>query len=81
MLDKRELLSREKLIKEFVVDNPDYVKVEEHPERQLLEWAIQKKYVIPVVVGGIEFVNSMNLEQAKVWHSKDNSFDKEFEDK
>lgn len=73
MLDKRETRARDELISAFQAKYPEYVKLSDHPKKDLIKWAYEKHYSFPVVVGGVEFVFPGTLEKAEMWWEKEQS--------
>lgn len=71
MFDKRELRAREEAVATFAKLHPDYVKLEDHPDKRVIAWAYDKGYSFPVVVAGVEFVAPGTAEIAKMWWEKE----------
>jgi hypothetical protein len=69
MIDREEV-ARVEAVKEFEKRNPDYIKLDSSPDKELIEWAYEQKISFPIIVGGVKFVAPGTVEQARMWKGK-----------
>ena len=70
MLDEREIRAREEAVRGFARLHPEYVKLDDHPDKELILWAVERALVFLVDVAGTKFVGPDIVEQAKMWKGK-----------